>query len=88
MLGTDHDAFFNVGMNQINAALGINGFVGNFAGPYMPVDESHPLIAYPADASFSESGYTWTIEGRLFTRLLWDDTSTGTHEVALCIIVP
>jgi hypothetical protein len=47
VLATDHDEFFNFGMNNLNAALGLNPFVGNFPNQAFPLDEGHPLTTEP-----------------------------------------
>jgi hypothetical protein len=48
MLGTDHDAYHS-GINQINAGIGLNPFVGNFSLATIPVDTASPLMTVPND---------------------------------------
>jgi hypothetical protein len=46
VLATDHNTFSNAGINQLNALLGINPFIGNIGGSF-PVDSANPLMSTP-----------------------------------------
>ncbi|MBZ0266816.1 hypothetical protein K8I85_01550, partial [bacterium] len=48
VLATDHNAYSNVGMNDICALLGLDPFTGLFSGPF-PVDPANPLMNTPND---------------------------------------
>ena len=48
LLGTDHSTF-QTGINNINAAIGLEPFVGNFSLANIPVDTASPLMTFPND---------------------------------------
>lgn len=47
VLATDHNDYHNVGMNDLNAALGLSPFTGNFPDQPFPLDQGHPLTSDP-----------------------------------------
>ncbi|HRE90232.1 MAG TPA: hypothetical protein PK095_13945, partial [Myxococcota bacterium] len=71
VLATDHNDFANAGMNTLNAALGLNPFVGNFGDQAFPLDAGHPLTTDPNvissllnDSSTSQSPFGVQPNGR------------------------
>jgi len=61
-------------LQYVNDRISINRFSGNFRLTYIPVDQTHVLMSYPAQAAFTSSPTTLS-DGRRFSYYLWDNSS-------------
>lgn len=84
LLGTDHSAYHS-GINQINAAIGLNPFHGDFYLTNIPVDTASPLMTVPNDmgthlfddSSPGETPYGLQPSGDILYTVAWH---SGDHD--------
>ncbi len=92
LLGTDHNDF-HAGINSINAAIGLNPFVGNFSLSFIPIDVASPLMTFPNnlgaqlfdDSSPGQTPFGLQPNGRILYSVAWHSGNTNTPGISSTI---
>jgi hypothetical protein len=99
VLGTDHSygtpdiGSYTRGINSVNALIGLNLFVSQFALPSIPVDTNSPLMNYPTnlgsflsnDSTTSQAPFGLQPNGRMLHTVAWHSGNLYTPGITTTI---